>query len=97
MLVAKLRKSGSDSLNPYKQAWMDECGLIYQSANPTTPVQANTSDMSGHIGGAATLAGTYAASYLMLRSGNPALMATGAGILLVPDPIIYGIGYWIFD
>ena len=50
-----------------------------------------------HVAGAATLAGTYIAAGMMIRTGNPYLMAAGGTILLIPDPIIYGIGYVLFD
>lgn len=82
--------------NEFYEAWLAEVGLIEQPANPVEPVALGGS-LSGHVGGAATLAATYAASYMMLRSGNPHLMAAGGAILLIPDPVIYGIGYWIFD
>ena len=57
----------------------------------------SSTDMSGHVGGATTLAATYVAAGLLIRSGNPYAMAAGGLILAIPDPIIYGIGYVIFD
>ena len=82
-------------MNQYKEAWYQHTQLMYDVTKPPTHVDENAS--MGHIGGAAVLGGTYVAAGLMIRSGNPAAMAAGAAILAIPDPVIYAVGYWIFE
>ena len=85
----------SDLMNEYKEAWYQHTQMNYDIANQ--PRHVDDSASMGHIGGAAVLGGTYIAAGLMIRSGNPAAIAAGAAILAIPDPVIYAVGYWIFD
>ena len=81
--------------NQHYDDWYHASQLIFDA--PRQGIVKEGTDMSGHIGGAATLAGTYLAAGLLLKSGNPYAMAAGGLILAIPDPVIYGIGYVLFD
>lgn len=83
-------------MNEYKQSWYEHTQLMYDPITQSTSHQDDSASM-GHIGGAAVLGGTYVAAGLMIRSGHPAAVAAGAAILAIPDPVIYAVGYWIFD
>jgi hypothetical protein len=85
----------SDLMNEYYNAWYQHTQMNYDIANQ--PRHTDDSASMGHFGGAAVLGGTYIAAGLMIRSGNPAAIAAGAAILAIPDPVIYAVGYWIFD
>lgn len=82
--------------NQYYDQWYQSTQILHDY-NQVGFHQDDSASHSGHLGGAAVLGGTYVAAGLMIRSGNPYAMAAGAAILAIPDPVIYAVGYWIFD
>lgn len=46
--------------------------------------------------GALTLAFSYAAASALVASKNPVGVGIGTAIFLIPDPVIFGIGYGLF-
>ena len=83
--------------NQYFDDWYQTSQLIFDGVKHGHQTMESSGLDGSHIGGAATLAGTYLAAGIMLKTGNPYLMAAGGAILLIPDPVIYGIGYVLFD
>lgn len=47
--------------------------------------------------GALTLAISYAAASALVASKNPVGVGIGTAIFLIPDPVIFGIGYGLFS
>lgn len=46
--------------------------------------------------GALTLAASYAVASALVASKNPIGVGIGTAIFLIPDPVIFGIGYGLF-
>lgn len=77
-------------MNEYWEQWYEATQVLSEM-----PLDSDDHDLSNLqiAAGTAVLSASYVAATLLIKTKNPYAVAIGTGILLVPDPVIFGIGY----
>jgi hypothetical protein len=79
-------------MNEYWERWYETIQILEELPNDTNEPGLSHDKV---VAGGATLAASYIAAGLLIKSKNPYAMTLGGAILLIPDPVIFGIGYYL--
>lgn len=87
-------------MNPFYEDWLVASGGLIPAILKTHEQQKETAEStSGHIGGLMAVGASYAAIgfFVVIDGPLPFGDAIAVGIALVPDPVWYGLGYWLAE
>lgn len=81
-----------------KNEWLEDWYNASQVFDAALITSQNEEDgvFTPATAGALTLAFSYAAASALVASKNPVGVGIGTAIFLIPDPVIFGIGYGLF-
>ena len=86
--------NGLNNMNQYLEDWY-HASQIFETALMTSQNQED-GIFTPATAGALTLASSYIVASALVASKNPVGVGIGTAIFLIPDPVIFGIGYGLF-
>jgi hypothetical protein len=86
--------NGLNKMNQYFEDWY-HASQIFENALNTSQTQED-GIFTPATAGALALSISYAAASALVATKNPVAVSIGTAIFLIPDPVIFGIGYGLF-
>ena len=88
-------------MNPYYEQWYEMSQMVNEMVlsstkdNRTDGLVLPKLSVSPETGAAAITVGVTLAGVGLIRTKHPAAMAVGAGLIALPDPVVYAVAYSI--
>ena len=86
--------NGLNNMNEYLEDWYHASQIFENALN--TSQNEEDGIFTPATAGALTLAVSYTVASALVASKNPVGIGIGTAIFLIPDPVIFGIGYGLF-